>query len=258
MLLGCDGGIDPPAEPEDAKDSAKTPGPPPEAGVALGDETFRNADAMPREWSDSETVQAFVETAPCTTTVVHPLSMQLLDELECLNPGTMDSIDSYPEIDLGRGAFPVIQRAAAEHLAMAAAAAGGLTLNSSLRTIAQQYLLYEWFLRGKCDISLAAKPGTSNHESGLAVDVAEKGNVQEAMQTHGFEWFGSRDAVHYDYVGDDAIDLRRLSVKAFQRLWNLNVPENPVEVDGVFGEQTQARLSVTPADGFPLSPTCAF
>ena len=36
-----------------------------------------------------------------------------------------------------------------------------MTINSMLRTVAQQYLLYHWYQAGQCSISLAATPGTS-------------------------------------------------------------------------------------------------
>jgi hypothetical protein len=37
-----------------------------------------------------------------------------------------------------------------------------------VRTVAQQYLLH-WFKDKRCDIGLAAEPGDSNHETGLAM-----------------------------------------------------------------------------------------
>ena len=54
----------------------------------------------------------------------------------------------------------------------AVAAQESLQINSALRTIAQQYLLYDWYHEGRCGITAAAHVGNSNHEGGRAVDLA--------------------------------------------------------------------------------------
>ena len=48
-----------------------------------------------------------------------------------------------------------------------------MSINSAFRTVAQQYLLYAWYKQGRCGIGLAATPGNSNHEQGLAVDIED-------------------------------------------------------------------------------------
>jgi hypothetical protein len=197
----------------------------------------------------------FVATA-CSTTVVVGLSRQLVDELECLMPGVMGPIDGYPEVVLGDAAFPFIQGRAAEALGRAAAAAGRVTVNSSLRTLPQQYLLYQWYRAGRCGISLAAQPGRSNHESGLAVDVAERDAIRAEMEAEGFGWLGASDPVHYDYAGAGAVDLRMLSVLAFQRLWNVNNPDDPITEDGLYGPETEGRLALAPSNGFRVGASC--
>jgi hypothetical protein len=78
-------------------------------------------------------------------------------------------------------------------------------------------VLYRW--QGGCGIQIAAKPGQSNHESGLAIDVAYYDYWRSALQNNGWRWYGSGDLVHYDYVAGGS-DLRSANLKAFQRLWN--------------------------------------
>jgi hypothetical protein len=57
-----------------------------------------------------------------------------------------------------------LQASAADSLeAMARSANDFITLNSAFRSSAEQYLLYEYYKRGQCGISLAAAPGSSNH-----------------------------------------------------------------------------------------------
>ena len=38
------------------------------------------------------------------------------------------------------------------------------------------------------------------------------------MTANGFRWLGSNDPVHYDFVFGGTVDLRGLSVTAFERL----------------------------------------
>jgi MYXO-CTERM domain-containing protein len=77
-----------------------------------------------------------------------------------------------------------------------------------------------------------------------------------ALEAEGYDWYGDGDRVHYDYRGPGAIDLRGTSVLAFQRLWNINEPSDPIDEDGVYGAMTEARLARAPAGGFPRGSTC--
>ena len=58
---------------------------------------------------------------------------------------------------------------------------------------------------------------------------------------------------HFDHVASP--DIRGMDVHAFQRLWNRNHPEDPIDEDGVYGPNTDARLAQAPAEGFPIG-TC--
>jgi hypothetical protein len=113
------------------------------------------------------------------------------------------------------------------------------------RTCGQQHLLYQWYLRRQCGITAAAQPvsgsidflflrfplslfsgrflarlaqicvhladcqGGSNHESGLAIDTSSYNYWMNALTSNGWRWYGSGDAVHFDYVGSGSVDLRR-------------------------------------------------
>ncbi|MCC7535497.1 MAG: hypothetical protein IT379_04765, partial [Deltaproteobacteria bacterium] len=122
-----------------------------------------------------------------------------------------------------------------------------VTITSALRTIAEQYIL-----KGGC--AVAADPGRSNHETGRAIDVSNYGSVGGSLTRAGFGHpLPSSDPVHYDAPGDD---LRRLSVLAFQRLWNANHPRDRIDDDGVAGPQTLARLGRSPAEGFATGRVC--
>jgi len=125
-----------------------------------------------------------------------------------------------------------------------------------LRTIAQQYLLYHWFKAKRCSIGLAADPGDSNHETGVAVDVSPFSTWKSPLQNHGFHWLGPSDEVHFDYAGPGAKSFKGLDVRAFQRLWNRNHPGDKIATDGSFGSATAARLKKSPAAGFTVGAIC--
>jgi hypothetical protein len=197
-------------------------------------------------------VEAAVSTS-CSTSAVHGLAQQLVDEIECMSPGALASIDGIPNVTVDSVVFPYLQAPAAKAL-RAAASHGAISINSALRTLPQQYLLYRWYQGGRCGIGLAAHVGHSNHEQGLAVDVGD--HSSSAMTNAGFRWLGSSDPVHWDYKGGGGVDLAGMSAKAFQRLWNRNHPTDRVSEDGSYGADTEARLKRAPAAGFAIGAAC--
>ena len=221
------------------------------------DELVGDPDAeLPFDLDTSGWVVDDAVTRVCTTSVVAPLAEQLIEELECMRPGTTARIDGLPGVTLAKGTRPYLQGAAAQALATAARSTA-ITLNSGLRTLPQQFLLYQWYRRGLCKnvVRLAARPGRSNHESGVALDVGNHAAARTALRNQGYTWFGSRDPVHFDYKA--GTDLRGLSVRAFQRLWNLNNPGDTIAVDGDYGPQTESAMKRSPVNGFATGSTCA-
>jgi hypothetical protein len=219
-------------------------------GAILEGMRFRLRDRGPR-------VSDFVANS-CSTVTVRPLAEELITELNCTNSGTIRRIPHDSHIALGSAAFPFDQAAPAKSLPHVVDSRPGHTLvvASALRTLPQQYLLYHWFEDHRCGIKLAAKPGTSNHERGTALDISDEAGWKAAMNAHHWRWFGSLDPVHFDYVGGGTVSLSGRSVKAFQRLWNLNHPGDMISVDGVFGNGTSARLRKSPAHGFAIYSSC--
>lgn len=194
----------------------------------------------------------------CTTTSVKGLSTQLVEEIQCLRPGTMKSIEGASGLALSSAVFPWLQTKAAEAITLAQKERGvTLAINSALRTLPQQYLLYRWYQAKRCGIGLAARPGQSNHESGLAVDVEDNAGWQKSMAAHDMKWLGASDPVHFDYVGEGRVDLGGLSVLAFQRLWNRNHPEDPIAEDGAYGDETEKRVARSPVGGFAKGADCS-
>ena len=267
LLAACEGEIrgndSGPGSTDDAYlDPRVDAGPPRDAPSTV--DAFSTADAgMPTCFEppfgtsgSGLTIDEAVAGGGCSTAVVRPLSEQLIEELECLEPGTMARIDGIPGLELGSAALPWLQSPAAAGLASAIEEGPGtLSVNSTLRTLPQQLMLYRWYRAGLCGITLAASPGTSPHESGLAIDTSEYTAWRSALEGNGWRWHGAGDLPHYDYVAG-GVSLPGLSVRAFQRLWNRNHPEDVIAEDGDYGPQTESRLRMSPAEGFPIGAIC--
>lgn len=78
-----------------------------------------------------------------------------------------------------------------------------VTTTSTLRTFSEQQALFARFVAGKARFP-AARPGTSTHELGIAVDLVPRSRfalpaVIGVMKRHGFKWAGPRDEVHFTY-----------------------------------------------------------
>ena len=216
-----------------------------------------SVDSVSSALSPTDSVTVAVAQS-CTTSAVKGLATQLVDEIQCLRPGTFMRIDQTAGLALGSAVFPYLQTNAAKALVAAQKARGTtMSINSALRTLPQQYLLYRWYQTGRCGIGLAASPGTSNHEGAIAVDINDTAGWRSAMLGKSFRWLGASDPVHYDFIGGGTVDLRGLSVKAFQKLWNRNNPGDLIAEDGAYGSATETRLAKSPSGGFAKGADCS-
>lgn len=124
-----------------------------------------------------------------------------------------------------------------------------ITINSAFRSSAQQYLLYEWYLKGICGITLAAVPGQSNHESGSAIDTSAYTYWTPILAPYSWvHTYPDTDPVHFDYTKLPTI--ANYNLLAFQRLWNRNNPNNKIDEDGVYGPATADAFYNSPCDGW--------
>jgi hypothetical protein len=200
------------------------------------------------------TVESFVETG-CSTEVVIELSRQIAAEVDCMMPGQLVELPADAGLVFtGAAVLPYASEEGRADLLAAAAVGGTIEINSAYRTVAQQYLLFRWFEAGRCGITAAAEPGESNHESGRAIDVANWPERVDVLEMHGWAQTVPGDEVHFDHLASP--DIRGSDVHAFQRLWNANHPEDPIDEDGAWGPATEERLAASPAEGFPVGPSC--
>ncbi len=194
----------------------------------------------------------------CTTASVKGLSAQIIAEANCIQPDAFAEMPKLPNFVADANVFLNLEKPARDKLVAVLKANPNttMTVNSMLRTVAQQYLLYRWYQTDSCGITLAAKPGNSNHETGLALDVDNYSTWKSKLQNQSFAWLGGNDPVHFDYAGSGATDQRGLDVKAFQRLWNRNNPTDKIAEDGEWGPNTEARMKKAPSAGFAKGATC--
>jgi len=190
-----------------------------------------------------------------STMILNGLNQKLIKELDAIAPGALVSIAGMANLSLGSAAYPFVGGSTAKARLQAAISARGQTLvvNSAYRTVAQQFLLFRMFYFGpssRCGMDAVAKPGRSNHESGLALDIQNPLSWKTFLEIQGWKHLGPFDPPHYDFRG--GTDLRKLGVKAFQSHWNKNNPGDklPEPLDGLFGPETEKRLLKTPVSGF--------
>jgi hypothetical protein len=202
------------------------------------------------EATSAVTVGSFI-TSSCTTAVVIGLSNQIASEVSCLNPSSLTRFAAGSGITIASSAvLPFLAANAKTDLQ----AVGDVSINSAFRTVAAQFLLLEWFNRGRCGITAAAAVGRSNHESGRAVDVGNFSSRISAMAAHHWSHDVPGDPVHFDHLS--SADIRGKDTLAFQRLWNRNNPNDKIAEDGDYGPQTEARLTKSPATGFAKGAIC--
>jgi hypothetical protein len=243
--------------------------PTPSAGAEAGDD---GGEALDYESDDGEPRQGKQPSAPkhyatvqqaaiesCTTASVDGLSRQIIAQARCIRPNAFVPLPSRPNLVIASQVFPYLELEAKNRLvkALDSKPSQKMTVNSALRTVAQQYLVWRWSATKRCGVPLATPPGQSNHEIGIALDIAEAGTWRPALEAQQFKWLGASDRVHFDFKGGAPPPSGTATdVLAFQKLWNRNHPNEKLNEDGRYSPAVEQRLRQSPADGFALGPSC--
>ena len=110
----------------------------------------------------------------------------------------------YPIKVITVGGKPVMKSTGHAFLKMQAAAkAAGVRigLSSGFRTMGEQEYLYGCYLSGRCNNgNLAARPGYSNHQNGLALDVTTSTWLAQNAGRFGFAATVRGEPWHYEHV----------------------------------------------------------
>ena len=191
---------------------------------------------------------------PCGTAGLNGLDLQIIAVMNELTPGSLVDCSDLNIGIRGPHVHPFVQAEAKKQLAKAIQKGGRrLRLNSCYRTIAQQLLLWNHRHKkqGGCKQRFpVAVPGSSKHQSGLAIDTPDFSFWKGVLPNFGWKWFGPGDEVHFDHPGEH---LGRHSIRAFQILWNRNNLSDQIKDDGLWGSQTEKRVNNSPVEGFGTS-----
>ncbi len=228
-------------------------GPEPDAGPAPDSGGERPPPPPPLE---GETIGEFVshtcfnEGDDTPDALLDGLSPQLVRAINCVQPGTLADIPNgdWQMLDPRRPAL-VDGRAIDDLVRAMDERDATLVMRWTYRDVALQHLFYLWTLD---DCDFAARPGRSNHQDGLAVDLDTPGAWRAAMRAHGWVDNVPGDAPHFNYTRAEDLGLGPLSLVAFQALWNLNVPHRALPLSGDYDAATAQALTDSPLQGFPL------
>jgi hypothetical protein len=199
-----------------------------------------------------DTVEAAVRGS-CTTLSIEGLNKQIVQQVRALSPKAFVALPSRPNLVTGPHVIPYLHVEARDRLVrvLDAHKNATMTINSALRTVAQQYMVWRWSMTKTCGVELATRPGQSNHELGLALDIKDHATWRSALEAEQFRWLGASDRVHFDYKAAEALPRKMVDVLAFQKLWNKHHPSDLIREDGIYTAATEQRLKKAPADGFP-------
>jgi hypothetical protein len=200
----------------------------------------------------AQTVQQAAASS-CATSAVAGLTSQLVRVLEEMSPGVFTDFEGTDGLNMAEGAEHHLQTAAVTTLrAVQRARNRPMQITSALRTLPQQVLLYQWFRTRRCNIKIASRPGSSNHQAGAAVDVADAPAWRPFFARNGWRWLGRKDPVHFDFLAGDASQKTK-AIEAFQRLFNRNNPQRTIALTGVYDAATERAVLSSPASGFPIA-----
>jgi hypothetical protein len=185
------------------------------------------------------------------------LERQILFVMQKNNPNSLVSILDLNVEVFGNSNLHLLQPLAKMALKKAIEKRGKtLVLNASYRPLISQHLLASCAKKQGCGLIHASNPGQSPHNAGLAIDIQDYEGWKPYLQAEGWKW-DPADPVHFEIEGNQAFDIGKLSIKAFQQLWNQNYPEEKISENGIYDAETQEKLNKTPADGFPIGEKCS-
>jgi len=188
----------------------------------------------------------------CSTSGIAGLAKQIADTLLAgLPQDKVIDVSSHVTI-AGGSTIPFLQKEAGEAFIAAINEKGeSPRLVHAIRVLPQQYAVFYWYTHGKkCGVVLAASPGTSPHERGIAIDLENHGDWINVLRSHNWIWRGQADPPHFNYHGGQDADFGHEGIRAFQKLWNQHNPNDKIAEDGSYGPNTEKRLEASPIEGF--------
>lgn len=208
-----------------------------------------------------ESLQRCSDSDVLPETLLQGLSLQLVEDVLCAAPDALVFYEPCQEAGClwpRRGHVPVGQPALVAALHDVAHARNDYISVRALYLDLGSHTLLRW-KKEQCDGTLVApRLVDSPLLGGLAAEVpfysTWRVSLLAAHFVHNaerspslFEWRGGADAAAAHRA------LHTQSIEAFQRLWNLNHPDDLLTVDGVYGDATASRVLRAPVAGFARS-----
>ncbi|MEZ4474923.1 MAG: M15 family metallopeptidase [bacterium] len=207
-------------------------GPGPVRGPTVAQSAWRGCDAPPP--------------------LLEGLSVQVIEAMNCLQPEALQRLavcDQPGCIVADEPLLPWLGAPArAALLAASGAADRAIPLVAGFRDVTLQHFYASADANIGCPTAEPAARSPLN--TGLAVRIRNAPGVGAALADFDFSNAGTGAPTVYRYTGDDADDLTNLGVLAFQRLWNINRPDDPIDEDGLIGPQTRGAIDRAPIAGF--------
>lgn len=182
---------------------------------------------------------------------VRELDNQIFLKMLEIAPDALVSLDDL-NIEGSNYTYLYLQPQAKEALKKAVQEHGQkLQVNSAYRSITSQQILFNHAKNNRCGIIVAAPPGHSNHQSGLAIDINDANDWKPYLEKYGWR-FSPNDSVHFDYIGSGTQDISKVPILAFQKLWNITHPNDKIIENGLYDSVTENRMNKSPVDGFQI------
>lgn len=197
----------------------------------------------------AETIKSVVIDHSCDFSSLKTISQQLIEEMINSTTGAVSELNStnYPNLVISKN-----QRIFLETNTLNAFI-GVLSNNpqksfnfgSALVSLSEQYLIDKW--EGICQ-NIFGVPHINDSNNLMSGNMLElhylDSNIVKIMQENGFV----RNRQFFSY--SQGVNLQNENVRAFQKTWNCNFPGDLMEENGIFDEEVEKRLIISPTKGF--------
>eukprot|EP00118_Oscarella_pearsei_P021009 m.233549 g.233549 ORF g.233549 m.233549 type:complete len:2254 (+) comp40090_c2_seq1:205-6966(+) len=200
----------------------------------------------------------------CSLSSTRGITNQIFHQFYCDNDNALADISSYPQLCIKSSVIPYLQIDAAKSLKRLLdddRSKKSLTISSAIRSLPDQYVLSQWQKQGACrQINRVDFPGKSDYMEGVVVDVRQFNQFKLNGSQYGFSWAGNATDNRFTFKGSrlNTVEVQNGMIESFQKLWNLNNPLDTIAVNGQWNNLTATKLSESPLQGFPISPSCSY
>jgi LAS superfamily LD-carboxypeptidase LdcB len=185
------------------------------------------------------------------------LERQIVYTMQTIDPNSLVSFRDLNVQLQNNSNLPILQPIAKTALKKAIEKRGTkLSVLAAYRPLISQHLLVSCAQQESCPIRVVARIGESKHHAGLAIDIEDFEGWKPYLQAEGWKW-DPADPPHFEIDVDQASNISKLSIQAFQKLWNQNYPADKIPENGIYNTETQERLNKTPVSGFPIGEKCS-